>query len=51
MLGGSRHDATGHVLAGSERLVALQAYLAAHPGSRRDIGPETPVIVFEKIGP
>ena len=49
--GGSRHEATGHVLEGSERLAALQAYLVAHPGSRRVIGPETPVIAFEKIDP
>jgi hypothetical protein len=48
---GSRYDVTGHVLAGSERPRALEAYLVAHPGSRRGIGPETPVIAFEKVEP
>ncbi|GAB2756415.1 hypothetical protein GCM10027020_05660 [Nocardioides salsibiostraticola] len=47
--GGTRYEATGRVLEGSERLTALQAYLVAHPGSRRAIGPETPIIAFEKV--
>jgi hypothetical protein len=47
--GGSPHDVSGHVLVGSERHIALQAYLMAHPGSRRGIGPETPIIAFERV--
>jgi hypothetical protein len=49
--GGSRYDVTGQVLAGSERSAALETYLVAHPGSRRGIGPETPVVAFERVEP
>ena len=49
--GGSRYESTGHLLDGSERLSTLQAYLVAHPATRRVTGPSTPVIAFEKVDP
>lgn len=49
--GGCRFDATGHVLEGPERGAAVRTYLAAHPRSRRAIGPETPVLSFEMRAP
>jgi hypothetical protein len=49
--GGSRYDVTGHVVTGSERPAALAAYLIANPEGRRGIGPQTPVIAFERVEP
>jgi hypothetical protein len=49
--GGCRYHVTGRVLTGSERPGAVRAYLVAHPGSRRGIGPQTPVIAFERVEP
>ena len=46
---GSRYDVNGHVLAGAQRSRALAAYLVAHPSSRRGIGPQTPVIAFDRV--
>jgi hypothetical protein len=46
--GGHRYDVTGRILAGPERTAALTTYLAAHPGTRRGIGPQTPVIAFDR---
>jgi hypothetical protein len=48
---GSRYDVTGHVLEDAERFAALETYLVAHPGSRRGIGPQTPVVAFERVEP
>jgi hypothetical protein len=49
--GGRRYDVIGQVLSGSERDDAMAKYLAAHPGSRRGMGPETPVIAFAEVVP
>jgi hypothetical protein len=49
--GGSRYDVTGRVLEDAERFAALETYLAAHPGSRRGIAPDTPVVAFERAEP
>lgn len=49
--GGSLFETTGRLLEGPERGEAVRTYLAAHPASRRAIGPETPVIGFEKLVP
>jgi hypothetical protein len=49
--GGSRYDVTGRVLEDAERFAALEAYLAAHPGGRRGIAPDTPVVAFERVEP
>jgi hypothetical protein len=49
--GGCRYDVTGHVLVGPERPGAVGAYISAHRGSLRAIGPETPVIAFERTSP
>lgn len=43
---GQAVEVTGRLLAGSERQDAVETYVVAHPGSRRGIGPETPVIAF-----
>jgi hypothetical protein len=48
MRGGRQYEVIGQVLTGPERAGALTSYLAAHRGSRRLIGPETPVIAFER---
>ena len=48
---GSRYDVTGHVLVGPERTRALAAYLLASPSGRRAIGPQTPVVAFERNEP
>jgi len=49
---GSRYDVTGHVLLeDAERFAALETYLVAHPGSRRGIGSDTPVVAFERVEP
>lgn len=45
---GAQHQVTGRVLAGSARTAAIETYLAAHPGSRRGVGPATPVVAFER---
>lgn len=45
--GRSRSGAVGYVLREPERSRALQTYLATHPGSRRGISRDTPVIAFE----
>jgi hypothetical protein len=47
--GGVRYEVVGHVLAGPDRAAALIAYLAACPGNRSGIGPETPVIAFDRL--
>lgn len=48
---GSRFDVTGHLLEGAERGAAVRTYLAAHPSSRRAVGPGTPIISFETPAP
>lgn len=47
--GGRQYDVVGRVLSGSERADALTKYFAAHPGSRRAIGTDTPVIAFAEV--
>jgi hypothetical protein len=51
MRGGRHYNVIGQVLSGSERAEALTKYLAAHPGSRRAIEAETPVIAFAEVVP
>lgn len=49
--GGTRSATVGHVLPEPERSTALETYLVTHPGSRRGIGPSTPIIAFETRPP